>query len=429
MAEWDAVSEFVRITDEYTDAPKILKEIAALSALSAVVGRNAVVPQPPKRRLFTESINRASGMTGMYLNLYVFVIGESRLTRKTTTANFMRDLIVNVDKLLPLTESFTPEALLEDLKERNPVQAIWILDEAARFLEVCRKKEYMAGAETILQQIYDGHTISHRTKTSGIITIHSPYLCVFFATTPYVIEERLIEPADFHHGFLNRFLIFRVKPPQKPRFNMRTSATLRYGREAARLVKWFRELYKINQTILIDIPKPLWKELTEYNESLWDKTLGATTLQQGYYGNFPDFLFKLCGLYRLSRLTRDEFQEPLVFIDYQDYERAKELLDYVAQSFHEVETAITRQSRTKPYLPPDTSEWEDLVLRILEKDFKGAASRSELYLKVKKYGLNAESLDNVLKELYTAGFIKYGITRDKGQIKQWIILEKKGESV
>lgn len=142
------IEAFKEVLSNHTDVPDLLKEIAVLTAISGVVGKRALIFYEPKVKVFTSSTKSDVQPSGMYLNIYTMVIGESRVTRKSTVLNFLKDLIEAVNGDLLIAQIFTPEALLEELREKErlltkqgvskEVQAIWLVDEAARFFEFCQ---------------------------------------------------------------------------------------------------------------------------------------------------------------------------------------------------------------------------------------------------------------------------------------------------
>ena len=422
----DIVTRFKNLLAEYTDAPEELKEIAALTAISTLVGKRAVIPYEPKAKIFTALSNGGLTASGMFLNIFSFVIGESRITRKSTTMKFMEDLIKNINEDLLITQSFTPEALLEELNEKQGndyAQVLWIVEEAAQFYEACRKKDYMGEAQSLIQQLYDGSTFSRRTKGGGRIRINNPYFVAFLISTPFVIEEKLITPSDFHHGFLNRFLLIRVHPTMKRKDIEFTTKKIEENTEARGIFEWFKGLWELTDIKIVSPNFEVIEKFNNFDEKIKEeifKEKDPTT--QSYIGNFPEFLLKLMGLYRIAR--EKTFSEPTLVLEEEDYNRANKFLNLVKNSFFEVKNTIMKKAKTRKYTPTDTADWEDLVAEVIE-GYGRKIDRSTLLQKVQKYGINAKALDEIIGELQQKDKVSIRIESPPGSGRKRIVYELK----
>jgi len=388
------IDEYVSLISQYTDAHEILLESNALLNVSAIVGRRFVIPYNPKIRIFGNS-----GPSGLYLNIFQFIIGPSRISRKSTSQGFQKDLINSIDPNLLITESFTPEALLDELKERGDYnQSAWLVDEAARFFEVCKKKEYMASAQSIIQQLYDGHTITHRTKSGGKITIVEPYFVAAMQGTPFLFEEKLIKLSDFHHGFLNRFLLIWV-PKRKEYKPIPFSEEIKDSERIGRIIEWFRKLYEIQQVKILGLSSEVIKKFANFDKKI-DEIITKTEdpTFQSYIGNFPEFLVKLMGLYRIARLDFNKPLPEIIVIEGEDYKRALKYLSLVEKSFKEICNKIQEHQRVIPLKIEDISDLENVVKRYIAE--LGEVDRTTLLRSLyNKYKIRSKVLDEIVKEL------------------------------
>jgi hypothetical protein len=99
---------------------------------------------------------------GIAPNLWVMLIGPSRISRKTTVTRLVREIVEEVSPELLTAESFTPEALYELFSGLQDGASIaWVRDEFNMFFIMLRKK-YMYGVREILNLLYMG--LSERRK-------------------------------------------------------------------------------------------------------------------------------------------------------------------------------------------------------------------------------------------------------------------------
>lgn len=149
----------------------------------------------------------------IYPNLYLMMLGQSSLSRKTTVVERTTDLLDSVMPDLPMRRvptEFSPEAFIEHMSEFNHTS--WVRDEAAGVLSLMQR-EYMRGFKDTLMQMYDCKPIHRKLRTarkSSVQTdfkIGDPYLNILWATTDAGFGANT-EQNDTLSGFLARFLYF-----------------------------------------------------------------------------------------------------------------------------------------------------------------------------------------------------------------------------
>ncbi|MEM1672865.1 MAG: DUF3987 domain-containing protein, partial [Archaeoglobaceae archaeon] len=188
----DVIDMYISYASKSTDAPLIYHKAMGYLIVSILLGRYV--------RIYT-TYNRQ----GIMPNMWVLLIGPSRIVRKTTAMNLGTSIIESIDENLIMPASFTPEALYEMFTGFSPGDALlWVKDEFGGFFKMLQKK-YMAGMREILSSIYTGQGEVRKLRNLTFRIPKGLYVCVVgtMPTPPhyYLSEE------DFSSGFLNRFVL------------------------------------------------------------------------------------------------------------------------------------------------------------------------------------------------------------------------------
>jgi putative DNA primase/helicase len=206
------LDDYVAYCTARTDAPANFHEAVGLVVLSSAVGRKAVL------HLSTGPVVPA---------LWVLLLAESTLYRKSTTLGFARDLLEALDPDVLAAHDFTPQRFLAILSEHDGRPLTLIRDEFGGFYDGLNRLDFQAGLKEALCLVYDGAPV-HREKmkprgrrdradedpttatADWKFQAREPFLSIATATTPARFYE-LARPADVHSGFLAR-LAFEVPP-------------------------------------------------------------------------------------------------------------------------------------------------------------------------------------------------------------------------
>lgn len=205
------VDDYVAYAAKRTDAPWNFHEALAFTALSVVVGRRAVL------RLSTGDV---------YPALWIIIVADSSLYRKSTAMDLMRAPVEALDRDLLSPNDFTPQRFVAILAEHDGRPLLFVRDEFSGFYDALNRLDFMAGLKETLLNVYDGRPF-HREKMKPKksrdggeppeeewrFDVREPFLSIAVATT----EERFSDVArvnDLHSGFLPRFG-FEL-PPEEP---------------------------------------------------------------------------------------------------------------------------------------------------------------------------------------------------------------------
>jgi Protein of unknown function (DUF3987)/DnaB-like helicase N terminal domain len=231
------VTKWIDYASQRTDAAHEYHEAAALIQLAAGT--------PNLRAELTQTTHGLAG------NLYVMSIGDSTISRKTTSARFAQDVI---DEAIPgslCADQITPEGLVETLATRSADCTTWYVDEFADLLRKFHSASYMAGIEGLILNIYDGGNYTHRrhtkrsssgTRTDDFDEIKRPHLSILGVTTPSIFET--ISHRDVTSGLLPRFaIVFPRNKPQRRSLSLLSTST---KAERDNFVDWVRRLHQWN---------------------------------------------------------------------------------------------------------------------------------------------------------------------------------------
>jgi hypothetical protein len=362
---------------ESTDSPSIYNLAASYWLASTLLGRST--------RLVT-----AYATKGIAPNLWVMLIGPSRISRKTTVTRLVREIVEELAPELLTAESFTPEALYELFSNLRDGESIaWVRDEFNMFF-IMLKKKYMYGVREILNLLYMG--LSERRKLRDReFRIPRLYVTILgnLPSPPHIY----ITDIDFYSGFMNRFLLVYAREREKryPLIHVSEKARSLRG-ELVEAYKSHIEEYG-DSIVPVSTTSNAMKLLDEYDYRVEQELIAIekenpTTLWKLYYAETPQFLLKMS---ILRRLTRGPTEQTILTVEEQDVQRALDDL----QKFLEVAKSVVEDVETGATPAPVLTQ-EKAIVRIYNliamQKHKGI-SKSELLVKSL---INARDLNEIL---------------------------------
>jgi len=137
----------------------------------------------------------------IYPNIWIFPIGDSTVSRKTTAHRLCKLILKTKYPKKSLPSSFSPEALMDAIS--STPRCFYLKDEAGSLLaSLC--KDYMAETRDFLAEIYECDDYYRKLKKSECI-ITDPYITQYLMTTPDNLKE-YTTPLDLTSGWLLRYL-------------------------------------------------------------------------------------------------------------------------------------------------------------------------------------------------------------------------------
>lgn len=156
----------------------------------------------------------------MGLNLWFMVLGETTLTRKSTSRNLMLRVIREYEKFsgyqIDIGSDATPEGLTTILSERDGKTSLLHRDEVQGMFKDFINKTYMASAAERFTELYDGHvpvtirSAKGKTQTERATTNFVMYLMGITSKTADVLTTEY-----FRSGFLARFIYVTAETPER----------------------------------------------------------------------------------------------------------------------------------------------------------------------------------------------------------------------
>ena len=157
---------------------------------------------------------------GLSANMYLMIVGDTSISRKSTAINEAREILSMVDNAAIFPDRFTPEALLEQLAMRARVPSVWYPDELGQVLEDATNRPPVMDAMLTLYDSprqYDYARHSKRVRGASITQedhdrVQDPHWSIIGSTTPDIFDG--LNMRAVRSGLLPRFAI--VWPQQKP---------------------------------------------------------------------------------------------------------------------------------------------------------------------------------------------------------------------
>ena len=264
-------------------------------------------------------------------NLWLLILADTTLTRKTTAMDIAMDMILDIDSDCVLATDGSIEGLLTSLSTRPSRASIFLRDEFSGLLEMMTRRDYYAGMAETLTKLYDGK-FQKRVLRKEIIEIRDPILIVYAGG----IRTRIYELLNYGYvtsGFIPRFMfisadsdISRLKPLGPP-----TDANIEAREVLLQKFKGLYEHFTAEQTIKIGgeettLPKKWDAELTPEAWVRYNK-FEADMLQVGLDSERADLMtptmdrLAKSGL-KMAVLLAATRAEPVVMVSEEDIVRA-----------------------------------------------------------------------------------------------------------
>lgn len=281
--------------------------------------------------LLSSSVRLPTSYGVVVPNLWLLILADTTLTRKTTAMDIAMDMILDIDSDCVLATDGSIEGLLTSLSTRPSRASIFLRDEFSGLLEMMTRRDYYAGMAETLTKLYDGK-FQKRVLRKETIEIRDPILITFAGG----IRSRIYELLGYEYvvsGFIPRFIfisadsdISRLRPLGPPNENETK------GRE--RLLERFQQLYEYytaTQTMKIGdrevvVPKKWDAKLTAEAWVRYNK-FEADLLQVGLNSDRADLMtptmdrLAKSGL-KMSVLLGAQRMEPEIIVTEQDVVRA-----------------------------------------------------------------------------------------------------------
>jgi hypothetical protein len=181
---------------DITDAVPDFHDISMLVILSAIVSSSVRID------------SSAGGKDGFIPNIWGLILGESTSTRKSTAMGHALGFLREIDPDMIVAADATAEGLLQGISERPNLSSIFHKDEVSGLFDSMRRKDYMAGFQETLTQLYDPQGVYVRRLRKEVIRIEDPSFLILCGGTPNRVHAS-INDLFVLSGFLPRFLVVK----------------------------------------------------------------------------------------------------------------------------------------------------------------------------------------------------------------------------
>ena len=200
------LEEFIAWAAKRTDASTYALKMGGLIALGTTAGDLVTLP--------------AFFGDGIYLNLYILIMGPSSTVRKTTVMARARQVyptsLNNDEKYVASPDDVSPQALNKLLAKAGMVgtPVVFTQDELATLITQYKNPgNYQSALPKILLTGYD-HSPLHVLRTNGTIDVpQGAFISLLGASTPENMA-RALNQDDFESGLLPRFLVADLSDAQ-----------------------------------------------------------------------------------------------------------------------------------------------------------------------------------------------------------------------
>jgi hypothetical protein len=171
--------------------------------------------------LLAGSVRLPTRYGSVFPNLWIMILADTTLTRKSTAMDLSMDLVLEIDESLLLATDGSIEGFMTALATRPGRVSLFLRDEFTGFMDQMAKKDYMSGFKEFLTKLYDGRS-QKRLLRKEEIYIKDPRLVVFAGGIKSKMQ-RLVTYEDVESGFIPRFVfvtaesdLSKVKPLGPP---------------------------------------------------------------------------------------------------------------------------------------------------------------------------------------------------------------------
>ena len=341
------------------------------------------------------------GRIRVYPNMYIVLVAEPGVVRKTQAITYGRRIIDKVESIVTTADSVTMQAMIQDLEAAAQIEHMpsGITMTHNSLTVISREFESFLGQKkentpmlVLLTDLFDCEELpwKYRTKNSGSNSLSSVYLNLLAATTPGSLASSL--PAIAIGGGLTTRIIFVFADKKAGKFaiperapEILELALIQDLETISRIVG----VYNFSQSC-----RPKWVEWYNCYEEMDSKRVCADSAFDGWYTRKPMLMIKIAQILTAAKSSSME-------VEWDTFEEAHSLLLEVEEKMGQTFNAVGRS---------EISSDVALVQNIVEK--YGAIEEKHLMQLIWR-DIDSNKLDNVLATATRAGSIIRDFTGNK----------------
>ena len=285
------VSEWIAHHATLTDAAYEYHEAAALVALA--------VCTPGL------SVKLSFALTGLHTNLYILFLGGTSITRKSTSARYVVDMLRHLDPGSVLSDASSHQGLVQGLSERAHAGALQYADEWTHTLADILHAKHLAGMQGVYLEMYGKtHYVYSRVKKRNRdgelkddkVTVKGTTFSVLGCCTETIFSS--ITSAEVGSGLLPRFAI--VNPERKPPRKPVTVVSEEQQTTSVRLQNRLREIESAAHGLTVEITPDAMALLNAFDAELYARGGGGSMAER-----LTPMAYKVSMLASAGRLTEE----------------------------------------------------------------------------------------------------------------------------
>ena len=379
---------------------ELLSETEPARAFQKWVGLSAIAAALRKK------VSLSLGRIRIYPNLYVVLVAEPGVARKTQAINYGLDLLSNIPDIVMSADATTKEALLQDMeecqaKEPMPDGDVFVhssINVVSRELEsfLGQKKENTKML-VLLTDLFDCQELpwKYRTKNSGSNTLPSLFLNFLAATTPDSLAS-CFPVSAIGAGLTSRIMFIwadkkwkKVTRPKMTPYEIKLKESL------------IKDLYLISimsgEMEFTPEAYELWdKWYQNYEEADPDRVCKDPSFN-GWYSRKPTYVLKLS-------LVLSAAQSSKMLVKWEHFEQAFKLVEDVERDMGNVFKSIGKSVVTAEV---------DMVTQIIKAH---GWIREKILLAMVWRDIDAMKFDNVIQTVIRKGSAKRTFKGPKGEV-------------
>jgi hypothetical protein len=331
--------------NEHTESAPVFHRWAGISTMAAVLRRK---------------VNFNFGRIKVYPNLFIVLVAEPGVARKTQSISFAEDLLSGIYGIHLSADSVTPQALLEDLElaadsavmsDGTQLRHSSLTIFSGEFESFLGQKKENSKMIVTLTDLYDckARPFKYRTKHSGSNVVPLPYLNMMAATTPESLANCL--PSIAIGGGLTSRIIF-VWASGKHKKVAIPDYLVGHEDLQDNLIKDLSVIARLSGSYnFSEEGRAWWINFYNKYEERDPNRLCKDPAFAGWYSRKPIFMLKLGTILAASRCN-----EP--WVEPKDFERGLTYLEEIESNMGSAFSAVGRS---------DVTADVDLVRKILER--------------------------------------------------------------
>lgn len=357
------------------------------------------------------------GRIWVYPNLYVILVAEPGIARKTQAISFGEDILTEIPGIIISADAITPQALLQDIEEAKleslmPDNTVFthcsLTIMSGEFESFLGQKKENSKMLVTLTDLFDckSRPFRYRTKHAGTNVVPHPFLNLIAATTPESLASSL--PSTAIGGGLTTRMIF-VWAERKEKKVPEPTMTKAQKELRLTLIQDLSVIARIAGSYRFTPESREWwhKFYDRYDERDPNRICKDPAFH-GWYSRKPVFMIKLGTI--LAASSRNE-REVLV----EDFQRALRYIEEAELTMSKTFTAVGRSDITADV---------DLVRTIVNR-YRVISEKKLLQMVWRN--IDAKKFDNVISTLVRSGDISRQYKGPKGEAGIWYYGKSKEE--